>query len=81
MNGDGGSGVMEIFSKEVQSGSLRIELSVREGAGCSVICTAKDEENRIVWRTPLTDAEGHVLIYQTLKEAIQDAAEKLKLNF
>lgn len=72
---------MEIFNKEVQSGPLRIELSVREAAGCSVICTAKDKDNRVVWRTPLTDAEGQTLIYETLKEAIADAVEKLRLDF
>jgi hypothetical protein len=68
---------MEVFSKEIQLGKLRIELSVEEKEGCRVIFTARDEEDRRVWRTPIMDYNGEVKIYDNQEEAIMDAHRTL----
>lgn len=69
---------MEVFSKEIRVGNLRIELSVEEEHGCSkVIFTARDEEDRRVWRTPLMDLNGDIKLYRSQEEAIIDAERKL----
>lgn len=73
---------MEVFSKEIQIGNLRIELSVEEERGCSkVIFTARDEEDRRVWRTPLMDLNGDIKLYRSQEEAIIDAERKLGAAF
>jgi bacterioferritin (cytochrome b1) len=68
----------EVFSKEVLIGNLTIEYSVIEKDGCRVTFTAKDEEHRRIWRTELTDEDGHVKVYSSVQEAINDANRKLK---
>jgi hypothetical protein len=69
---------MEVFSKEFQIGNLKIELSVEESHGCSkVIFTARDEEDRRIWRTPIMDLNGDIKMYNSQEEAITDAERKL----
>jgi hypothetical protein len=67
----------EVFSKAVQIGNLTIEYSIIEKDGCRVTFTAKDVENRRIWRTELTDPNGNARIYSTAQEAIQEANQKL----
>ncbi len=68
----------EVFAKEVRIGDLKIELSIVEKDGCRVTLTAKDIENRRIWRTELTDEEGHVNVYRNRQEAISEANKKLR---
>ena len=63
----------EILLREVNLGQVRIELSVHQKDGWSVWLTARDQENRRIWRTPLTDDEGRVKIYENVHEAVLDA--------
>ena len=69
---------MEIFSKEIQLGIIKIELSVQENEDCTVVLTAKDQLDEILWRTPLKDHEGNIKTYPTVSEAFLDAESKLK---
>jgi hypothetical protein len=70
---------MEYFVEELRVGNLRIELSIQQGQGCRcrVVFTAKDEDNRRIWRTPVMDENGEVKIYENQDEAISDARKKL----
>jgi hypothetical protein len=71
---------MEIYSKEIQLGTLKIELSVQESKGnCSAMFTAKDSRNEIMWKTPITNADGEIKIYPSVEDAFYDAEQKLKL--
>ena len=67
----------EVFIKEVSLGEVRIELSVHEKNGWSVWLTARDKENRRIWRTPFTDEKGAVKLYTSVHEAMQDAHNQL----
>jgi hypothetical protein len=69
----------EVFSKEVQIGNLTIEYCVIEKDGCRVTFTAKDVENRRIWRTELTDHDGNARIYSSAQEAILEANQKLRV--
>lgn len=68
---------MEYFVEELRLGNLRIELSIQEGKGCRVIFTAKDEDNRRIWKTPVMDDNGEIMVYQNQHDAIIDAKRKL----
>jgi hypothetical protein len=68
---------MKYFVEEFRIGTLRIELSIEKGRGCRVIFTARDQENRKVWTTPIMDMNGKVKIYDNQEEAITDAKKKL----
>ena len=67
------------FYGEVDLGSLRIEISIHAHDGYKVYFTAKDNDDRPVWRTPLTDAGGNIKIFRSLSDAITDA-EKIIEN-
>lgn len=68
---------MEVFSKEIQVGNIKIELSIQESNGTRrVVFTAKDENDRRIWRTPILD-NGEVKTYENDEEAILDAEKKL----
>ncbi|HEU5145161.1 MAG TPA: hypothetical protein VFT90_00530 [Chryseosolibacter sp.] len=67
------------FYGEVDLGSLRIEISIHAHDGYKVYFTAKDNDDRRVWRTPLTDAGGNIKIFRSLSDAITDA-EKIIEN-
>jgi hypothetical protein len=71
-------GVMEVFSKEFPIGNLKIELSVEQTHGCRVIFTAKDKDDRRVWRTPLMDANGEAKVYKNCEDAVLDGQRKLQ---
>ena len=68
---------MEIYSKEIHIGSIIIELSIQETHGTKrVVITAKDEQNRRLWRTPILD-NGEVKTYNSQEDAIEDAEKKV----
>ena len=69
--------IMEIFSKEIQVGSIILELSIHEIEGTKrVVITAKDEENRRLWRTPILQ-NGEIKTYNSNQDAIEDAEKKI----
>jgi hypothetical protein len=68
---------MEIFFEEVKFEKLIIQVSIQEGKGCRVMITAKDQENRRIWKTPVMDCNGEVKVYETPQEAIEDARKKI----
>ncbi len=63
----------EIRLKEVSLGEVRIELSIHENDGWTVWLTARDAQDRRIWKTPLTDEEGRTKIYSSARDAILDA--------
>lgn len=68
---------MEFVFDEIHIGKMIIVLSVLEKQGCQVFVTAKDEENRRIWKTPLLDGNGQMATYQTSEEALEEARKKL----
>jgi hypothetical protein len=68
---------MELFAEEYWVGNLKMDVSVQEGQGCRVIITARDDKNRRIWRTPLTDENGEIKIYSSHEEAILEARKAL----
>jgi hypothetical protein len=72
---------MEYFVEEYHVGNLIIQLSIQEQKGCRVIFTAKDVDNRRVWKTPVMDNNGKVKVYPNQQEAILDAKKKLSKLF
>ena len=71
--------LMEYFVEEFKLGNLTIELFIQEGQGCRVIVTARDEENRRVWKTPVMDTNGEVKVYDNQEDAIDDTRKKFNL--
>ena len=59
--------------REVELRSLRIEISIVENGGFKVYLMAKDMDDRRLWRTALTDADGNVKVYNSVSEAIAEA--------
>jgi hypothetical protein len=70
---------MEYFVEEIKLGNLTIELFIQDGQGCRVIVTARDEDNRRVWKTPVMDANGEPKVYENQEDAIVDARKKLSV--
>ena len=70
---------MEIFSKDIQMGVIKIELTVQESEGCTVIFTAKDDMDGVIWRVPLKDSDGKIKVYPTAADAFLDAERKLRI--
>jgi hypothetical protein len=70
---------MEYFIEELRFGNLRIELSIQKGQGCRVIFTARDDENRRIWKTPVMDENGEVKVYEDEESAIVEAKKKLAI--
>jgi hypothetical protein len=79
---------MDIFSEEVSLGPLKVDVCVQvravslqnTGESYYVYITAKDEHNRRIWRTPITDGNGRVKYYQSIVNAVDDAKRKLELD-
>jgi hypothetical protein len=70
---------MEIFLKEIEIGNITIELSIQESNGSNrVVITAKDDQNRRLWRTPVLD-NGEVKTYDSAEDAIEDVEKKVGL--
>jgi len=44
-----------------------------------IYLTARDEENRIVWKTPIMTDYGSIKYYRSGEEAIADARHKIEL--
>jgi hypothetical protein len=90
-----GHDVMEIYTQEIVFGNLVIELSVHEGVklrtGAAteaekngevqfhIYLTARDTENRIVWKTPIMTDRGAIKYYRSPEEAVDDAKYKIGL--
>lgn len=70
---------MEYFVEEVKLGNLTLELFIQEGQGCRVIVTARDGENRRVWKTAVMDTNGEPKVYENQEAAIDDARKKLNV--
>jgi hypothetical protein len=68
---------MEVFLDIIKKGNVRIELSVNEHQGCSVIFTVTDDQDRRILRSSVMD-NGKVKIYSSAEEAIQDVLRMLK---
>ena len=66
------------FFREVDLGSLKIEISIVEHGGYKVYLTAKDTDDRRLWRTALTDADGHIKVYMSVSEAIREAENTIE---
>jgi hypothetical protein len=85
---------MEIYSVELDLGSMKIEVSVQntspritfsnilDGKCCdfkvSVFLTAKNKEGQRLWRTPVTDLYGNPKVYESIDEALVDATMRLQ---
>jgi hypothetical protein len=77
---------MEIYFKEINKGQLNFELSVHDETAPDnpvievpatqppfhVYITARDEESRKIWKTPLM-IEGKIKSYTSIEEAMEDA--------
>lgn len=82
---------MEIYFKEINKGPLNFELSVHDNSIVEnpmesdnnshppfhVYITARDEESRKIWKTPLM-IEGKIKAYSSIDEAIEDARDKIR---
>jgi hypothetical protein len=69
--------IMEVYSKEIQVGNIIIELSIQDIDGTKrVVLTAKDDQNRRLWRTPILD-NGSVKTYDNSEDALADAERKV----
>jgi hypothetical protein len=67
---------MQIFLDIIRHGKIKIELSVHEHNGCSVIFTVTDEDDRRILKSEIMH-EGKVKIYSNAQDAIKDAIMKL----
>jgi hypothetical protein len=67
---------MEVFFDIIKRGKLKIQLSVQENHGCSVIFTASDERDRRILKAPILH-NGKIKIYPNAQAAISDAMNKL----
>jgi hypothetical protein len=69
--------IMEVYSKEIQVGNIIIELSIQDIDGTKrVVLTAKDDQNRRLWRTPILH-NGSVKTYENSEDALADAERKV----
>lgn len=66
------------FFRVVDLGTLKIEVSIIENVGYRVYFTAKDMEDRRLWRTALTDSDGTVRVYNSVSDAIKDAENTIE---
>jgi hypothetical protein len=85
---------MEIYFKEINKGPIHFEVSVHDTSGIEnpleaddintqppfhVYVTARDEESRKIWKTPLMIA-GKIKAYESIDEAVEDAQEKIYIS-
>jgi hypothetical protein len=85
---------MEIYFKEINKGPLHFEVSVHDTSGIEnpleaeniptqppfhVYVTARDEESRKIWKTPLM-WEGKIKAYESIDAAVEDAKEKIHIG-
>jgi hypothetical protein len=82
---------MEIYFKEINKGTLHFEVSVHDNSGIDnpleagnitqppfhVYVTARDEESRKIWKTPVL-IEGKIKAYESIDEAVEDARNKIR---
>ena len=68
---------MEVFVEEFNLGSVKIQLSIQEKQGMSVVMlTVNDTENRRILKTPLM-VNGEVKMFENEAEAIQEAKKTI----
>jgi hypothetical protein len=67
------------FISETQIGKLKLEFSAFHDEGFVLFLTARDEENRVLWSTPVMDVDGNVKKYLSVQEAVDEASKKLAL--
>ena len=68
------------FFRVVDLGNLKIEVSIVENSGYRVYLTATDGEDRRLWRTALTDADGSVKVYTSIADAIKEAEHTIETS-
>jgi hypothetical protein len=68
---------MEFIVDEVHLGKLTFVLSVLEKQGCRVFITAKDEDNRRIWKTPILDGNGDISTFPDVRAAIDETMKRL----
>jgi hypothetical protein len=68
---------MEFIIEEIRQGQILFILSVLERQGCRIFITAKDADNRRIWKTPLMDDRGNIKVYQNAGAAVTDAKNKI----
>lgn len=68
---------MEYIVEELELGRLRLALSILEKQGYRIFITARDSENRRLWKTPLMDGDGHIKVFQDTAEALMEVKNKL----
>ena len=71
-------GVRIEFLREVELGSLKIEILIVQNGGFKVYLLAKDIDDRRLWRTALTDADGNVKVYNSVSDAIAEAENTIE---
>lgn len=71
-------GLIIEFLREVDLGSLKIGISIVENGGYKVYLTAKDIDDRRLWRTALTDADGKIKVYMSVSEAVREAENTIE---
>jgi hypothetical protein len=76
---------MEVLSKEIKLGELKIEVTIHNLSQISQVkasdifhayLTARDEKDRKIWSTPVLE-EGRIKHYSSVDEAFQDAIRKV----
>jgi hypothetical protein len=63
---------VEVLLDIITERRVKIELSVHDHSGCSVIFTVTDEEGRRILRSDIMQ-NGKIKMYSTAQEAIADA--------
>jgi hypothetical protein len=71
---------MEFIVEEIQLGPLTLILSVLEKQGCTVFVTAKDEENRRIWKTPILGENGSMNVFSDVAGGVEEVKKKLGLS-
>lgn len=71
-------GLIIEFLREIDLGSLKIEILIVENGGYKVYLTAKDIDDRRLWRTALTDPDGNIKVYRSVSEAVREAENTIE---
>lgn len=85
---------MDVYSVEFDLGQMKIEVSIKNtspritfsnnfsGEFCdlsfNVFLTAKDQEGRRLWRTPVMDQDGKPKVYTSIEQALAEATVRLQ---
>ena len=69
---------MDTHLKDYKLGDLRIELTAQEADGCQMLLTAKSRNNKVLWRTYITNEYGLPKTFQSIAEALADVDSRMK---